>query len=261
MKLKKSNKKMPAIIKRIIAVAIFIGIWQLVCTIIDINKFLPAPSTIVSELFKILVEGFGKHKLFGHVYFSLKRVVIAFLIGGCIGVPLGLLIGWNRTVRAIVKPIFELLRCIPPIAWIPLMILWFGIGEVSKVSICFLGTFIPSMINSQRGILSVEKDYLDVAQMLGASRRQLLFEVAVPSALPAVFAGLQSGLSFSWVAVLAAEMVSSSEGLGFMILKGMEQGSPAIIFAGMITIGIVGMIMAALFRLVERMICPWKQEI
>lgn len=239
------------------SVAGLIIIWQLLCTIIGEDSTIPSPIAILVEIVDMCVNGFAKYSLFTHAFFSAKRVLVAFVIGGALGILLGIGMGWNRVIRAIFYPIFSIFRCIPPIAWIPLLIMWFGIGEVSKTVICFLGTFIPVTINSFNGIKSVEPMYLESVDVLGGKSMDMVKSVVIPSALPAIFAGLQNGMSTSWVTVLAAEMTSSTEGLGYIIIKGMERNDTTIIFAGMVTIALVGMTCAAAVRLVERKVCKW----
>ena len=225
------------------------------------GKALPSPIAVLSQLYKMLSEPVGQNTLFGHVWASMFRVLTAFFIAVVIGIPLGLFMGWNKKVDAIVKPIFEIFRPIPPIAWIPLAILWFGIEEAPKVFICFIGAFVPVVMNAYTGIRFTEPILLDAVRMLGATRRQLFLEVALPSSLPAIFAGLQNGLSLSWMCVLAAELVGAREGVGYLILLGMDMNNPAMILSGMMTIGAVGALIAVGLRYAEKKICPWKREI
>ncbi len=241
----------------ICSVAGLIIVWQIICLFLGEGTTIPAPIAIVAEMVDMAVNGFAKYSLFMHIFFSAKRVLVAFFIGGVLGILLGIGMGWNRIIRSIFYPIFSLFRCIPPIAWIPLLIMWFGIGEVSKTGICFLGTFIPVTINSFNGIKSVEPMYLESVDVLGGKSMDMIKNVVLPSALPSIFAGLQNGMSTSWVTLLAAEMTSSTEGLGFIIIKGMERNDTTIIFAGMVTIALVGMLCAAAVRLVERQVCKW----
>ncbi len=245
--------------KKKISMCSIIGLiilWQIICMIAG-EKVIPAPTSIVAEMFDMTINGFAKYSLLMHIFFSAKRVLVAFFIGGLVGVLLGIAMGWNKDVRAFFYPLFNILRCIPPIAWIPLLIMWFGIGEVSKTAICFLGTFVSVTVNSFNGIKNVEQMYLESVDVLGGKGMDMIKHVVLPSAAPSIFAGLQSGMSITWVTVLAAELVSSTEGLGFIIIKGMERNEPVIIFAGMITIAIVGMLCAAGVRFIERRVCRW----
>ena len=244
---------------RVVSILIFLVLWQLFCTFFSLGEYLPKPTSIMAKLYDMTVNGFARYSLPVHALYSTKRVLTAFGLGAIVGVTLGTTMGWNRTVRAIFNPLFGIIRSIPPIAWIPLLIMWFGIGETSKVTICFLGTFMPSTINSFNGIRCVDDIYLDSIKVLGGGDKAMFFEAAIPSAYHAIFAGLQQGMSSTWITLLAAEMVSSNEGLGYIILKGMERNDTTVIFAGMVAIAIVGILCAALMRFAERVVTPWQQ--
>ncbi len=244
-----------------LSIAAIAVVWQGIAATGYFGKALPSPSAVAVQLVKMLSVPVGQNTLFGHIWASMLRVLSAFFIAVVIGIPLGLMMGWNKRIDAIVKPIFEIFRPIPPIAWIPLAILWFGIEETPKIFICFIGAFVPAVMNAYTGIRFTEPILLDAVRMLGASRRQLFMEVALPSSLPAIFAGLQNGLSLSWMCVLAAELVGAHEGVGYLILIGMDMNNPAIIISGMLTIGAVGAVIAVGLRFAEKKMCPWKREI
>jgi NitT/TauT family transport system permease protein/sulfonate transport system permease protein len=203
----------------------------------------------------------GGNSIWMHVFYSMRRVLIAYFWAGLLGLPLGMYMGWNRTFDKIVKPVFELLRPIPPIAWIPIAILWLGIGESPKIFICFVGSFVIFVLNSYIGMRYVDSLLIDAARAFGASKRQQLFNVAIPASLPSVFAGVQNALSTAWMCVLAAEMVGAREGVGFLILQGMDLNKPAMILVGMALIGLIGAILAVMLRLLEKGLCPWRKEL
>lgn len=236
---------------------VLIIIWQIVASAGVGGTLMPSPVKVVSEFVRMLTHKVGRYTLLGHAYWSLRRVLIAFVVAVAMGIPLGLIMGWSRKAEAIIKPIFEIFRPIPPIAWIPLAILWFGIGETPKVFICWVGAFVPSVMNAYTGIRFTDPLLLNAARTLGANDRQLFFEVAVPSALPAIFAGVQNGLSLSWMCVLAAELVGGREGVGFLILQGMEVMKSSMVIAGMITIGLIGATISTILRRMEKVIAPW----
>jgi len=239
-----------------------IGIaWQLLAASGYFGKALPSPIDVVRQFVQMIQEPISGVSLLGHVWASMFRVLSAFFIAVFIGIPLGLFMGWNKKVEAIVKPIFEIFRPIPPIAWIPLAILWFGIEETPKIFICFIGAFVPVVMNAYTGIRLTDPLLIDAARMLGGTRQQQFREVAMPAALPAVFAGLQNGLSLGWMCVLAAELVGAQEGVGYLIIVGMNMSNPSIIISGMLIIGAIGAAIAAGLRFVERRILPWKREI
>lgn len=240
---------------------LMVALWQLVVGTGNFGKALPSPMAVARQFWLMLFEPIGRTSLYGHIWASLVRVLSAFVVAIITGIPLGLLMGWNKKFEAMVKPIFEMFRPIPPIAWIPLAILWFGIDETPKIFICFIGAFVPVVMNAYTGIRFTEPMLLDAARMLGGNRRQLFTEVAIPSAMGAIFAGLQNGLSLSWMCVLAAEMVGAQEGIGYLILLGMDMSNPAMIITGMLLIGAIGAAIAVLLRYAEKRICPWKREI
>lgn len=245
----------------ILTIVMLIVIWQIASMTVIANTSFPSPQDIVKQLYDMTINGFARYSLFEHIGISLQRVIIAFIAAVVLGVPLGLFMGWNDKINAFVKPIFEIIRPIPPIAWIPLAILWFGVGETPKIALCFLASFIPAVVNSYTGIKYVDPLLLDVALTLGAKPRSVFFEVAVPSALPAIFAGLQNGISVGWMTVVAGEMVGATRGVGFIILKGQDMSNTTIIISGMIVIGVLGALIATAIRTTERMVCPWKREL
>lgn len=239
---------------------LFLAFWK-VTTLIIGTKQLPSPEMFFTEAVRMFTVKIGGNSIWMHIYYSMRRVLIAYFWAGIIGLPLGLYMGWSRVCEKIVMPIFELLRPIPPIAWIPIAILWLGIGEGPKVFICFVGAFVIFILNSYTGMRYIDPLLLDAARSFGATRNQQFFNVAIPASLPSVFAGVQNALSMSWMCVLAAELVGAREGVGFIIIQGMDLNKPAMILVGMAIIGLVGAGLAATFRWIERRLCPWRREL
>lgn len=254
------NIKRLAYIAPVLSIGVFILFWLLLSLIAN-SEFLPSPGTVLQEAGRMFDMQIGNATLLGHVGYSLRRVFIAFLLAVAIGLPLGLYMGWNRTCQKIVMPIFEILRPIPPIAWIPIAILWMGVAESSKIFICFVGAFVIMVMNSYTGMRYVDPLLIDAAKSFGATRTQQFFNVAAPACLPSIFAGVQNSLSMAWICVLAAEMIGAREGVGFLIIQGMEMNKIPMIMVGMILIGIVGALLAMLLRWVERFLCPWRREL
>ena len=222
---------------------------------------LPRPHNVVLQLWLMLFDPLAGKSLLGHVWASTQRILIGFTIASLVAVPLGLMMALNRYVNAIVKPLFDLLKPMPPLAWISIAILWFGIGETSKVFIIIIGTFVPCLLDAYNGVRLVEPELYDVVRMLGGNRRDEILHVCFPAAFPAIFAGLQIALSIAWSCVLAAELVSARSGLGFIIILGMNLSRPAMIVGGMGVIALVSWGMSQLVSVLERFLCPWKREI
>jgi len=244
----------------LLSVAVCLSIWEVLHLIIG-GDFLPSPYQVFKEGLRMFSVKIGGNTVWMHIYYSLRRVVIAYLLGAATGLPLGMYMGWNRTFDKVVKPVFEVLRPIPPIAWIPIAILWLGIGEGPKIFICYVGAFVIFVLNAYTGMRYTDPLLIAAARTYGASRRQQLFNVAIPASLPSVFAGVQNALSMSWMCVLAAELVGAREGVGYLIIQGMDMYKPPMIMVGMIIIGIIGASLAVTLRWFERLVCPWRRDL
>lgn len=245
----------------VISLTGFLLLWDAVAVAKTFGNFMPRPLEVVAQLSVMMGDPLAGKTLPQHLWASLQRVLIGFAIAAVIGVPLGLFMSLNRYVNAIVKPIFDLLKPMPPISWISLAILWFGIGETSKVFIIVIGAIVPCVINAYNGIRLVDPELYDAVRMLGGNRRDEMREVTFPAGFPAIFAGLQISLSVAWTCVLAAELVGAREGMGFIIILGMNLSRPSLILGGMVVIALVAWILAVSVGWLERWICPWKREI
>lgn len=245
----------------VVSIAGLLIIWHFFAVSSKDSKYMPTPFMVLNELWRIAHENLAGKNLWGHLWSSLHRVLIGFAIGSIVGVPLGLFMALNRYVNALVKPVFDLIKPMPPISWISLAILWFGIGEESKVFIIAIGALVPALINSYNGIRLVDPALYDAIRMLGANRWQTLVEVTFPAGFPALFAGLQISLSVAWSCVLAAELVSARSGMGFLIILGMTMSKPAMILSGMVVIAVTAYLITAVLSKVEKWVCPWKVEL
>jgi ABC-type nitrate/sulfonate/bicarbonate transport system permease component len=241
-------------------IAFFI-IWEYVALNRFLGSALARPYEVLLQLADMMVHPIAGKGLIGHIWASTQRILIGFAIGAVLATPLGLFMALNRYVDAIVKPVFDLIKPMPPIAWVSIAILWFGIGEPSKVFIIVVGTFVPCLLNAYNGVRLIEPQLYDVVRMLGGNRRDEILHVCFPAAFPAIFAGLQISLSCAWTCVLAAELVSARSGLGFIILLGMTQSKPALIVGGMVVIAMVAWLTTLLVTGLEKVLCPWKREI
>jgi NitT/TauT family transport system permease protein/taurine transport system permease protein len=219
------------------------------------SNMLPSPvrvfKTFIIKFYETRPDG---GTMLQHLTASLQVALSGYLIGVVIGVPLGIIMAWSKKADLFIRPLFDLVRPIPGIAWIPVMIILFGIGLFSKAMVIFLSSFTACVINSYSGIKQTKTVHLWVGQTFGASNIQLLFRIAIPTSLPMLLTGLRVALGSSWGALVAAEMLASTKGLGFMIQQNRGLLRPDVIIAGMITIGVVGAFLTYLLTLLERCI-------
>lgn len=239
----------------------FFLVWDYVAYAKVFRDSLARPTEVLDMLVRLTHMKFAGTDLWGHIWASTQRIVIGFSLAAIVAVPLGLFMALNKYVNAIVKPLFDLFKPMPPIAWVSLAILWFGIGEFSKIFIIVIGTFVPCLLNAYNGVRLVDPDLYDVIRVLGGNRRDEIFHVCFPASFPAVFAGLQISLSVAWTCVLAAELMNSREGMGFLIKRGMDTHQPALVLGGMLLIAAAAWGTSLLLSLLERKLCPWKRSI
>ena len=234
-----------------------VGTWEALCRADLIRVIaLPAPSTVAVTLWGLCVTG----QLPVHVGASMLRVLEGFAAAAALGIALGVAVGISTTVARFTDLIIQILRPIPPIAWIPLAILWFGIGEASKVYIIFLGAFFPIIIGVIEGIRNTDHRYVEVARAFETSRWKLIRSVVLPGALPTIITGLRIGLGNAWVCVVAAELIAAERGVGYIIVDGREMSRPDLVIAGMISIGVIGKLMDVGLRRMERALVPWRAQ-
>jgi NitT/TauT family transport system permease protein len=224
----------------------FLVAWELICRLGIIGPYqLVPPSQLVSTfVMKLSQANPDGGTLFEHVETSLLLALTGFGAAVIIGVPLGLLMGWYKPLDLMVTPVFDAIRPIPPIAWIPLAIIWLGIGLPAKAFIIWLAAFVPCVINSYTGIKLTNPVLTRVAEIYGASRWETFLKIGAPSAIPMVFTGLKLSLNASWTTLVAAELLAASQGLGYMIQMGRRLSRPDIIIVGMLTIGLTGALMS-----------------
>lgn len=239
----------------------FFSIWHYVAAAKLLGKSLATPYEVIQELGRMMHLKLAGKNLLGHIWASARRILIGFSLGAAIGVPLGLFMALNRYVNAFVKPVFDLFKPMPPIAWISIAILWFGIGEPSKVFIIFIGSFVPCLLNAYNGVRIIDEELYDVVRVLGGGRRHEILQVSLPAALPALFAGLQISLSIAWTCVLAAELVSARAGMGWIIIRGMKLTKPELVLGGMAIIAIVAWGTSLAVSGLEKLLCPWRRSI
>lgn len=260
MSLKKFVDKNISVIMTVLAFASLLIVWELVSRFTKAGLFLPPASLILEKFILSFKEPIGKYTMLAHIGVSLYRVGVAFGLSTVFGIALGVSMGYSKLAEAILKPIFEFIRPIPPLAWIPMSILWFGLGDKSKFFIIFLGCFCFITVNTYEGTKNVDKTLIGAARMLGASERQVFFDIVLPSSVPYIFAGLQIAVTAGWSAVVGAEMVHSNEGVGWLIVMGMTYGKTVQIMVGMLAIGLVGFVLATGMAKLERRLCAWNNQ-
>lgn len=256
--MKKNRSQVRDIILSSLSIIGLIVIWFLVSN--SRPDFFPTPVATIERFIKLIEKPVMKISILGHIFASLKRVILALLASIFLGVSMGLIMGWNKKVRAAIYPILMALRPIPPIAWIPLIILMFGIGEFPKVLLVFIGAFFPIVMNTMSGVAMVDDMYLKVGKIYKANTWQMLRHVVFPAAMPTILAGVKIAISSGWMVVVAAEMLSSKSGLGFLINRGRDSYDVALIMVAMILIGVVGALLSAVFTLIERKMCGWMSK-
>ncbi len=244
-----------------VSIVAFFSLWHWTAAEKIFRDSLATPAQVLDQMIRLTSMKFAGTNLWGHIWASFQRVIIGFAVASVVAVPLGLFMALNKTVHAVVKPLFDLFKPMPPIAWVSIAILWFGIGEFSKVFIIIIGTFVPCLLNAYNGVRLVDPDLYDVIRVLGGKRRDEIFHVCFPASFPAVFAGLQISLSAAWTCVLAAELMNSRDGLGFLIKRGMDTHNPSLVLSGMLLIAAAAWISSLGVSLLERKLCPWKRSI
>lgn len=214
---------------------------------------LPSPVTVLKTFITKLTDPRPDNgTMFEHIGASLQVALSGYLMGVIIGTPLGILMAWYKPVDLFVRPIFDLLRPIPGIAWIPLMIILFGIGLFSKVVVVFLAAFVPCVLNSYTGIRQTKDVHLWVGQTFGASNFQMLVRIAIPTSLPLIMTGIRVALGAAWTTIVAAELLASTKGLGFMIQQARGMYRPDVIIAGMVAIGAIGALLGWILSIIEK---------
>ncbi|HEY8566561.1 MAG TPA: ABC transporter permease [Beijerinckiaceae bacterium] len=218
----------------------------------------PSPGEFSTSLGQITGKGYAGATLAAHAWHSLKLVVMGFLVAVATGVPLGLWMGWDRRAEALVNPIFLVIRPIPPLAWIPLAILWLGLGDAAKIMVIWFAAFVPSVINAFTGVRTIDRPILEAARMLGTPRWRLVREVIGPAAAPMIFTGLRLSLQAAWTTLVAAELVGALVGVGFVLNMAQQDIYPGMILVGMLTVGVLGWATTWLLARVERRALAWN---
>ena len=239
--------------------AAVLALWYVLSAnqIISPTRF-PAPREVWDALRQIGLAGYADARLHVHILHSVQLVLMGFAVAVATGVPLGLAMGWSKRVEALVNPAFLLIRPIPPLAWIPLAIVWLGLGDAAKVLVIWFAAFVPSVINSYAGVRSIEPHMIEAARMLGVSRWMLVREVLVPGAAPMIFTGLRLSLQACWTTLVAGELIGAAAGLGRVLSQGALDIFPAMILVGMVGVAVAGGVMTWALGWIERRAIAWR---
>jgi ABC-type nitrate/sulfonate/bicarbonate transport system permease component len=230
----------------------FFALWALLAASGLVQKmFLPSPFAVAERFTELTQKPFVGHTLQQHLLSSFGRFGAGFALAAVIGIPLGLAMGWFRWLDGIVSPLFDALRFVAPIAWVPFAALWFGTGIGGPVLIIFSGAFPPCVINAYRGARYVEPRFIEAAQTLGASHWRMITEVLLPASVPSIVAGLRISAGLGWQSLVGAELIVASSGIGYLMVKGQASISTSTVMSGMVAIGIVGFAIDALLRMLE----------
>ena len=265
----------------VVTIAIILGAWWLITELELIRPlFLPGPELVFSKFLKIscydhymesfLVfigartevpaecKGFSENALHQHILWSLYRVFSSFLLAVVTAIPIGIAMGMSRIARGVFDPPIEFYRPIPPLAYLPLTIIWFGIGDFAKIILIYLACFAPLAISARAGVRSCSIEQIHAAYSMGASKNQVIWHVVVKAALPEILTGMRISIAFGWTTLVAAEMVAAKAGIGVMVLNAARFLATDIVFLGIVVIGLVAFLFDALMRRVERLLVLWK---
>jgi ABC-type nitrate/sulfonate/bicarbonate transport system permease component len=236
----------------LVGLLIFFAIWSALTTSgLVPRRFLPTPLEVIARFADLITVPFAGATLPEHLWSSFLRFSYGFLLGAMIGIPLGLLMGWFRWLDDIVTPVFEGFRFIAPIAWVPFAALWFGTGIGGPILIIFAGAFPPCLINAYRGARFVNRHLIEAAQMLGTRNLRMILEILLPASVPSIVAGLRVAAGLGWQSLVGAELIVASAGVGYMMSQAQLGLATGTVMAGMIAIGLVGLVIDILLRRVE----------
>jgi NitT/TauT family transport system permease protein len=239
----------------VLVIAAVVGIWWAAVWAAK-SAIFPTPWAVVTGTLELAEDG----TLWEHIGASLMRVGAGFGIAVAFALPLGLWMGWVRGAFMTLNPVFQILRPISPIAWIPIAILWFGVGNASPIYLIFIASVFPMIVQTTAGVHTIEKRYLRAAENFGVPRKKLFLQVVIPATLPDIIIGMRIGLGVAWLVVVAAEMIALRSGLGYLIIDSRNAGNRYdLVIAGMIIIGLIGLMLDGIMRLLESMkIVRWR---
>jgi NitT/TauT family transport system permease protein len=245
-----------AVVRGIISIVVFTVIWEISSILhLPVIGNVPAPSEVIRALIFQLQDAYYWYSWAD----SMLRIAAGFIIAQIIGVPLGLCLGINKTMREIIFPVFEIMRPVPPLAWVPVSVIFWPSAEMSMIFVTFLGAFFTVVLNIVDSITAVDVRYIRAAYSLGSSKRDIFRHVLLPACLPGIVVGMTVGMGITWAVVVAAEMIATNTGLGYLTWRGYVAGEFPLIVVGMMSIGIAGYISSALIRRIGSRLTPWLQ--
>jgi taurine transport system permease protein len=241
--------------------ALLLAWWGITAAGLVKPLFLPGPAAVFWQFIAVLSDGYVDATLGQHLVASLVRVFSALVASALIAVPIGFAIGLSRIGRGILDPLLEILRPIPPLAYLPLVIIWFGIGEVSKVLVIGIAMLAPIAISTASAVRAISSDYIEAARLLGASEIQVVRRVIFPTVLPNILTGIRIALGAGWSTLVAAELIAATRGVGFMIQSAAQFLVTDVVIMGILVIAGVAFLLETLVRLAERILVPWGGKI
>lgn len=220
-------------------------------------EYLGTPSGIIQALGELIASGYAGYSLGAHLIASLLRTLTGFAVGALVAVPVGIILGYNERIGSFFLPIFGFLRPIPALAFVPIVVIWLGIGESAKVFVIFMTAFLYIILGAASGVRAVPKSYLQLGRNYRISTRATLFHIILPSAMPTIFVSLRTAMALSWAVVVAAELIAAQKGLGFLINSASQVYAINTVYVGVALIGVVGIIIETLFRVLESRMLHW----
>ncbi|MGD0722393.1 MAG: ABC transporter permease subunit [Roseiarcus sp.] len=243
----------------IVTIVVLLALWQLASSLrLVAPLFLPSPGEVLTQFVAVAQDGYANATLWQHLSASLLRISIAAAIALVLAVPIGLAMGLNRWAKGIFDPPIEFYWPLPPLAYLPLMIIWLGIGETSKITLLALAMFAPICLSAQAGVRSVPLERINAALSLGATRWQLFRSIVLPSALPEILTGFRISLGVGWGTLVAAELIASTRGIGYMIMSASNFLATDVVFVGIAVIAAWAFVFSYALRWFETVLVPWK---
>ena len=259
IKLRLAHASMKSYWLTAVVLAVAVLLWQVVSMAGVFPAFaLPSPVAVWRAFVDIVRDGYGGQSLLGDILISCFRIVIGFVGAVAIGVPVGLLMSRNKIVNDIIDPLLQFVRPVPPLAYIPLLVVWFGIGELPKAILILVGTIPVIIIGTMSGVKSTPPLRIAVARTLGATNAQIFRRIVLPSALPEIFTAMRVGIGVAWTCLVAAELIAASSGLGWLVQFAGQALQVSVVIVGIVIIGVIGYAMELVIRKVENWVVPWR---